>query len=132
MLLYAECMAKLNPINVVPSSNTSAVYWVELVRARANNPMSDQPHLYSARESVPGQLPLATDLMTTKGWSLMDLLEHERYVELYMETWRGQDIKRWQKGADYIKSKSGWKGYQSLTLPIPLAELDANPNMPKD
>lgn len=136
MLNYAECLAVINPTNETATDVNSAIYWVDKVRTRANNVMASdaalQGHLYSTRTGVLGQLPTATALMTVKSWSLMQLIEHERYVELYAEGWRGQDIKRWKKGASYIQYKSGWKGYQSLTLPIPQAELDANPLMPKD
>ena len=135
MLQYAECLAALNPTNVTPGDVNSAIYWVDLVRARANNPMPSevavQPHLYSARTGVPGQLPTATALMTTNGWTLQQLIEHERYVELYCEGWRGTDIKTWKKGASYIQYKAGWTGYQSMVFPIPQAELDANPLMPR-
>jgi hypothetical protein len=129
MLLYAECLANLNPSNVTPDDVNSAIYWVDQVRNRANKPMVDQAHLYSARPGVNGQLPSATDLMTSKSWSLMQLIEHERYVEGYCEGWRKEDLKRWKKGADYVQYKSGWKGYQSLILPVPQSEIDRNPNM---
>jgi len=128
MLLYAECMAKLNPSNVTPSDPNSAVYWVDQIRNRANLVRDDQAHLYSARAGVPGQLPTATDLMTAKGWTLMQLIEHERYAEGYCEGWRKEDLKRWKKDASFVQYKSGWKGYQSLTLPVPLSETDRNPN----
>lgn len=128
MLLYAECMANLNPGNLTATDTKSAIYWVDQVRTRANKPMTDQSNLYSARSGVSGQLPSATSLMTSKGWTLQRLIEHERCVELYGEAWRGEDIKRWKKGSDYILYKSGWKGYESLTLPIPQTEIDRNPN----
>jgi len=131
MLLYAECLANLNPANVTATDVNSAIYWVDQVRTRANKPMADQTILYSARASVPGQLPTATDLMAAKGWTVQQLIEHERYVELYCEGWRGQDMKRWKKGASYVQYKAGWKGYESLTIPIPQDELDANPLMPR-
>ena len=129
MLLYAECMAKLNPTNVDPSSNTSAVYWIDLVRERANKPMIDQAHLYSARPGVPGQLPTTTDLMTATGWTLMEVIEHERYSEGFCEGWRHEDLYRWKKGPGYVLYKPGWNGYESLKLPVPQSELDNNPNM---
>lgn len=128
MLLYAECMAQLNPSNVSASDPNSAVYWVDLIRTRANNPVSDQPHLYSARSGVRGQLPTATALMAAKGWTMMQLIEHERYVEGYCEGWRKEDLLRWKKGAGYVQYKPGWQGYQSLILPVPQAEVDRNPN----
>jgi tetratricopeptide (TPR) repeat protein len=130
MLLYAECLANLNPSNVSPADANSAIYWIDLVRDRANNPMVDQDHLYSARPGVDGQLPSATDLMTSKGWTLMQLIQHERYVEGYCEGWRKEDLKRWKVGESFVQHKSGWKGYESLTFPVPQSELDANPNMP--
>lgn len=129
MLLYAECLANLNPDNLTPTDPNSAIYWIDQVRNRANKPMNDQAHLYSARPGVNGQLPSATDLMTAKGWTLMQLIEHERYVEGYCEGWRKEDLKRWKKGADYVQHKTGWTGYESLTLPVPQDELDRNPYM---
>jgi starch-binding outer membrane protein, SusD/RagB family len=128
MLLYAECMARINPSNVAPADPNSAMYWLNLIRDRANNSVSDQPHLYSARPGVRGQLPTAQALMTAKGWTLMQLIEHERYVEGYVEGWRKEDMLRWKKGSDYVKFKPGWKGYESLILPVPLTEVDRNPN----
>ena len=128
MLLYAECMAKINPSNVAPADPNSAIYWLNLIRDRANNSVSDQAHLYSARPGVRGQLPTAQALMTAKGWTLMQLIEHERYVEGYVEGWRKEDMLRWKKGSDYVKFKPGWKGYESLILPVPLTEVDRNPN----
>jgi hypothetical protein len=129
ILRYAECMAKVHPANVSPSDPESAIYWIDMIRNRANNPVNDQAHLYSSRPGVNGQLPTATALMTSKGWSVMQLIEHERYVEGYCEGWRKEDLKRWQKGADYVQHKAGWRGYESLTLPIPQSEMDNNPNM---
>jgi hypothetical protein len=131
MLLYAECLANLNPSNLTATDPASAVYWIDKVRERANKPMNDQSHLYSARAGVNGQLPTATQLMTQNGWTLMRAIEHERYVEGYGEAWRREDLKRWQKGADYVKGKAGWKGYTSLILPVPQQELDRNPLMPR-
>jgi tetratricopeptide (TPR) repeat protein len=128
MLLYAECMAQLNPSNVSPTDPNSAIYWIDQIRTRANNPVDDQPHLYSARPGVPGQLPTATALMAAKSWTLMQLIEHERYVEGYCEGWRKEDLLRWKKGADYVQYKPGWTGYESLILPIPQTEVDRNPN----
>jgi len=128
MLLYAECMAKINPSNVAPADPNSAIYWLNLIRDRANNSVSDQAHLYSARPGVRGQLPTAQALMTAKGWTLMQLIEHERYAEGYVEGWRKEDMLRWKKGSDYVKFKPGWKGYESLILPVPLTEVDRNPN----
>jgi hypothetical protein len=133
MLNYAECLAVINPTNETATDVNSAIYWVDKVRTRTNNVMvSDaalQGHLYSTRTGVLGQLPTATALMTAKSWSLMQLIEHERYVELYCEGWRGEDMKRWKKGPGYVLYKGGWKGYESLTLPLPQSELDKNPNM---
>ena len=132
MLLYAECMANLNPSNLTATDPNSAIYWIDKVRNRANNVMDDQPNLYSARPDIRGQLPPALNLMNSKGWSLMRLIEHERYVEGYCEGWRKEDLKRWKKGADYDIHKSFWNGYESLTLPVPASnELDRNPNMPQ-
>jgi len=128
MLRYAECMAQLNPANVTPTDPNSAIYWIDLIRTRANTPMDDQANLLSARPGVNGQLPTATALMAAKGWTLMQLIEHERYVEGFCEGWRKEDLLRWKKGADFVLYKPGWTGYQSLILPVPQTEIDRNPN----
>ena len=60
MLLYAECLANTNPSNLTATDVNSGVYWVDKVRERANKPMADQAHLYSARTGVNGQLPTTT------------------------------------------------------------------------
>jgi hypothetical protein len=132
MLLYAECLANISPSNLSAADVNSGVYWVDKVRERANKPMADQSHLYSARTGVNGQLPTATQLMTSKGWTLMQAIEHERYVEGYGEAWRREDLKRWEKGAGFVKGKPGFTGWQSLILPVPQQELDRNPLMPKE
>jgi tetratricopeptide (TPR) repeat protein len=129
MLNYAECLANTNPGNLSAGDPNSGVYWVDQVRNRANNVMTgDQSHLYSARPGVPGQLPTATQLMTSKGWTLMQAIEHERYVEGYGEGWRREDLKRWEKGPSFVKGKAGWTGWQSLILPVPQREVERNPN----
>jgi tetratricopeptide (TPR) repeat protein len=132
MLNYAECLANLNPGNLTATDVNSGVYWVDLVRNRANNVIiGDQPHLYSSRTGVRGQLPTATALMASKGWTLMQAIEHERYVEGYGEAWRREDLKRWQKGADFVKGKPFFTGWQSLILPVPQQEVERNPLMPR-
>jgi tetratricopeptide (TPR) repeat protein len=127
MLLYAECMAQVNPSNVTPGDPNSAIYWIDKIRTRANTPMDDQANLLSARPGVDGQLPTATALMAAKGWTLMQLVEHERYVEGFCEGWRKEDLLRWKKGAGFVQYKAGWTGYQSLILPVPQTEIDRNP-----
>jgi len=131
MLLYAECLANTNPSNLTATDPNSGVYWVDQVRVRANKPMADQAQLYSARPGVNGQLPTTTLLMASKGWTLMQAIEHERYVEGYGEAWRREDLKRWQKPASFVKGKPFYTGWQSLILPIPQQELDRNPLMPR-
>ncbi len=73
--------------------------------------------------------------MTSKGWSTLDLVKHERTIEGFGEGWRREDLTRWQVGADfdpYLKKyKPGWNGYQSLIFPIPQNEIDNNPEMPR-
>jgi hypothetical protein len=132
MLNYAECLANTNSSNLSATDPNSGVYWVDLVRNRANNVMTgDQSHLYSARSGVPGQLPPVLTLMSAKSWTLMQAIEHERYVEGYGEGWRREDLKRWEKGAGFVKGKPGYTGWQSLILPVPQQELDRNPLMPR-
>jgi tetratricopeptide (TPR) repeat protein len=132
MLNYAECLANINPGNLTATDVNSGVYWVDQVRNRANKVMTgDQSHLYSARPGVLGQLPPVLTLMNQKGWTLMQAIEHERYVEGYGEGWRREDLKRWEKGAGFVKGKPGYTGWQSLILPVPQQELERNPLMPR-
>jgi tetratricopeptide (TPR) repeat protein len=132
MLNYAECLANTNPSNLTATDVNSGVYWVDQVRNRANNVMTgDQSQLYSARVGVRGQLPPVLTLMSQKAWTLMQAIEHERYVEGYGEGWRREDLKRWEKGAGFVKGKPGYTGWQSLILPVPQQELDRNPLMPR-
>ncbi len=132
MLNYAECLANTNSSNLTATDVNSGVYWIDQVRNRANNVMTgDQSHLYSARPGVNGQLPPVSTLMNQKGWTLMQAIEHERYVEGYGEAWRREDLKRWEKDANFVKGKPGWTGWQSLILPVPQQEVERNPNMPQ-
>jgi hypothetical protein len=124
MLLYAECLANTGDL-------PGAISWVQQVRNRANRVAVDQSHLYSTRAGMPGQLPTAAALMAAKGWTndvtgVMKLIRHERYVEGFCEGWRKEDLKRWKAGLNDVKLKSGWKGYQSLIIPLPQDELDRN------
>jgi len=127
-LRYAECLAQTNPSNVTSGDVNSAVYWIDKIRERANNVAVDQVQLITTRTGVRGQLPNTTDLMAAKSWSLMDVIEHERYCEGYCEGWRKEDLLRWKKDINYVKYKNFWTGYQSLILPIPQTEIDRNPN----
>ncbi len=136
ILLNAECMANLNPGNVDPTDRNSALYWVDMIRNRANQPaVGDQEHLYSARPGVLGQLPKAADLMTAKGWTTLELVKHERFVEGLGEGWRHEDLVRWKVGVDFDPdmraAKPGWQGYQSIILPVPQVEINNNPGMPR-
>ncbi len=53
-----------------------------------------------------------------------DIIRTERYKELCWEGFRLHDLKRWQQGVGSIAYDS-W----DIVLPIPLRELEANPNL---
>lgn len=59
--------------------------------------------------------------------ALLDLIAHERFVELFTEMGhRWFDLKRTEKADEVLKYKSAWRPEAKL-FPIPLSDTEANP-----
>lgn len=112
-LMYAEVMLKLNSVDV-------ATEYVNKVRRRAWG---------ESNYDVPGTK--GEDFSTVT----MEILQEERYKELFFENIRWYDICRWgileQELAKYPSTKAGTVHYdpQDYYLPIPESELRTNPLM---
>ena len=86
---------------------------LETVRARAR-----------AQSADPANTLLA--ITTTNQLELIDLIRHERLVELGFEMHRFFDLVRWGIAADVIDDFVSGK---NEVFPIPQTELDLNPNL---
>lgn len=119
-LMYAE--AKL-----MQGDESTAKAYIQKVRDRANLPMIDQAGMPN---TFAGNLPSVDELMSQKGWSILEVLQHERYVELFSEGKRWWDIKRWDIGDETVGYKPGWPivKTRNYLLPAPQGEIDNNPN----
>lgn len=86
---------------------------LETVRARARAQATDPVN----------SLPAIT---TTNPQELIDLIRHERLVELGFEMHRFFDLVRWGIAADVL---DGFEAGKHEVFPIPQTELDLNPNL---
>ena len=86
---------------------------LEEVRARARAQASDPANT----------LPAIT---TTDRTELINLIRHERLVELGFEMHRFFDLVRWGIAADVI---DGFVTGKNEVFPLPQTELDLNPNL---
>ncbi|MCM5664034.1 RagB/SusD family nutrient uptake outer membrane protein [Galbibacter mesophilus] len=114
LLMRAEALTELGQLGEVPSL-------INQVRQRVGMPTV---------EEVEGT-GLTQD-------ALMDIVRHERRIELMFEGLRFYDLKRWGEMeeayqriiADNVPAYNpNYRGQKSTTFPIPLSELDANTNL---
>jgi len=114
LLMRAEAMAETNDL-------TGAMGLINTIRDRVN-----MPHV----EDVEGSGLDQTEMI--------DLVKHERRVELGLEGWRFMDLKRWGEMEAAIEraNSDGIGGYspqylgkKSEIFPIPQSELDVNKNL---
>ncbi|MGI6222022.1 MAG: RagB/SusD family nutrient uptake outer membrane protein [Prevotella sp.] len=138
LLMYAECLHFTgNNDSKDITDPTGPKYWIQQVRDRANNVVPDeQSHLWYS--SSPGTIPNVDDLMaaapTINGFkmdNIMNVIEHERCVELMGEYYRYFDLMRWGfADASYWKpiQDCGWTE-SKMYLPFPQEELNNNPNL---
>jgi hypothetical protein len=106
LLWEAEALAELG-------RTSDALAPLEEVRARAR-----------AQAADPGTaLPPIT---TTNQQELIDIIRHERRVELGFEFHRFFDLVRWGIAADVL---TGFVAGKNEVFPIPQTELDLNPNL---
>lgn len=134
-LMYAECKIALG-------DNAEASIYINLVRARATNPISDpvNKHLSYVKENkktngIVTPLPTVEELIasapTINGIKIDNYtaaLRHERYVELAGECHRWYDIIRWDIGSEVITS-SQFQAPADYFLPIPQSEVENNPKL---
>jgi starch-binding outer membrane protein, SusD/RagB family len=106
LLWEAEALAELG-------RTTEALVPLEEVRARARAQSSDPANT----------LPMIT---TTNQQELIDLIRHERFVELGFEMHRFFDLVRWGIAADVLE---GFVPGKHEVFPLPQTELDLNPNL---
>jgi hypothetical protein len=121
LLLKAEAILQSN------GSTAEAIGLINQVRTRARNmtPGGTSPANYSTAE---------TNKTTIQNWIM-----NERFIELAAEGHRWPDLKRWHI-AGYITINNafldatntaalGFNAPKNLVFPIPLTELDRNPNI---
>ncbi|MCG9972569.1 RagB/SusD family nutrient uptake outer membrane protein [Christiangramia crocea] len=114
LLMRAEALTELGQLEEVPEL-------LNMVRERVGMPTV---------EEVEG-----TGLSQSE---LREIVRHERRVELMFEGLRFFDLKRWDKMEEaYMRISEdnvpaynpNYRGIRSTSFPIPLSELDANPNL---
>lgn len=106
LLWEAEALAELG-------RTAEALVPLEMVRARARAQATDPVNT----------LP---EITTTDQQELIDLIRHERLVELGFEMHRFFDLVRWGIAAEVIE---GFQPGKNEVFPIPQTELDLNPNL---
>ena len=113
LLMRAEAMAETGDVD-------GATQLVNLVRARVNMPRV---------EDVEGAVNQA---------QMIDIVRHERRVELALEGLRFMDLKRWGTMEEAFQRASSdpvgpynpqYLGGRSEVFPIPQSEIDVNPNL---
>lgn len=138
LLMYAECL------HAVAGNDSKAItdpsgtkYWIQQVRNRANNIVpSEQSQLWYSKSN--GTIPNVDDLMaaapTINGFkmdNIMNVIEHERCVELMGEYYRYFDLLRLgMADSKYLKplQDGGWTS-KAMYYPFPQEELNNNPNL---
>ena len=106
LLWEAEALAELG-------RTSEALIPLEEVRARARAQSADPDNT----------LPMIT---TTNQQELIDIIRHERLVELGFEMHRFFDLVRWGIAADVLE---GFVAGKHEVFPLPQTELDLNPNL---
>lgn len=137
LLMYAEALHFTGHDGTNVKDKTGAKYWIQQVRNRANNVVpSEQSQLWYSHD--PGTIPNVDDLMaaapTINGFkmdNIMNVIEHERCVELMGEYYRYFDLMRWgMEDSKYLEplKNLGWSE-KAMYLPFPQEELNNNPNL---
>ncbi len=124
---YADVLLMYAEARLMQGDEAAAKQYIQMVRDRANEAMNDQPGLPS---SSAGTLPNVDQLMADKGWTLTQVLQHERYVELFGEGSRWFDVQRWGITDQVLGYKPGYATMKAndFLLPVPQSEVDNNPN----
>ena len=127
ILRYADVLLlKAEAILQSGGSTTEAIGLVNQVRARARN---------MSGGGVPADLSTAeTNKVTIQDWII-----NERFIELAAEGHRWPDLKRWHIAGNVVLNNAFFDAANSaamnfaapknLVFPIPISELDRNPNI---
>lgn len=137
LLMYAECLHASGNDNKAITDNTGTKYWIQQVRDRANKIVpSEQSQLWYSTSN--GTILNVDDFMaaapTINGFkmdNIMNVIEHERCVELMGEYYRYFDLLRLgMVDSKYLKplQDGGWTE-KAMFYPFPLEELNNNPNL---
>ena len=127
LLMLAESIAK------GASAPYTAEALIDQVRNRANNIISEQEQLWYATDYVGttrDELPNVAALMSQKGWTLMQAIQHERMIEFAGECNRWFDIVRWKIGAETVangQDGGNFNGTDDYHLALPITETSTNP-----
>lgn len=137
LLMYAEALHFTGHDGNDATDVSGAKYWIQQVRDRANHVVpTEQSHLWYSKS--PGTIPTVDELLasapTINGFkmdNMMNIIQHERCVELMGEYYRYFDLMRWgMADGKYLEplKKLGWTE-QAMYLPFPQQELNNNPNL---
>lgn len=137
LLMYAEALHFTGHDGTDINDKTGAKYWIQQVRNRANNVVPDeQSQLWYSHS--PGTIPSVDELLKEapvingfKMDNIMNVIEHERCVELMGEYYRYFDLMRWgMADSKYLEplKRLGWTE-KAMYLPFPQEELNNNPNL---
>jgi hypothetical protein len=137
LLMYAECLHAANFDSKSITDPAGPKYWIQQVRNRANNIVpTEQSQLWYSKSN--GTIPTVDDLMvaapTINGFkmdNILNVIEHERCVELMGEYYRYFDLLRLgMADSKYLKplTDGGWT-IKAMYYPFPQEELSNNPNL---
>lgn len=137
LLMYAECLHAAGNDSKDITDQTGPKYWIQQVRNRANNIVpTEQSQLWYSKSK--GTIPNVDDLMkaapTINGFkmdNIMNVIEHERCVELMGEYYRYFDLLRLgMADSKYLQplKDCGWTE-KAMYYPFPQEELNNNPNL---
>lgn len=130
MMRYAEVLLIAAEAAVELTDNTSALTYINMVRARARQGGNSTNGGYVPETVPPSAVP--ADIIGTV--TVADVLE-ERRIELAFECKRWYDIKRRELGDDvfsasgYEGAKPDWNASVDYLTPIPEDEIERNPNL---
>lgn len=137
LLMYAECLHATGNDNKAITDPNGPKYWIQQVRDRANNIVpTEQSHLWYSKSK--GTIPNVDELLaaapTINGFkmdNIMNVIEHERCVELMGEYYRYFDLLRWgMADSKYLQPlKDGGWTEKAMYYPFPQEELNNNPNL---
>ena len=137
LLMYAECLHAAGNDAKAITDPTGPKYWIQQVRDRANNVVpTEQSHLWYSKSK--GTIPNVDDLLTAaptingfKMDNIMNIIEHERCVELMGEYYRYFDLLRLgMADSKYLQPlKDGGWTEKAMYYPFPQEELNNNPNL---